>query len=260
MVRGDELDVAPVNLLPEGFEVLLRAQRRRALGDLPESLRVFFGKYQIVGAGLAGYVHPPLAGRRHEGNAPSGAHVDDVQRAAGLPGEQYGAFYGLKLRDDRTRVQVIAHRGAQRPHPAAGKLVRDPLVLRVNEHRETQLGGLRHPFVEREVVGGLEVYRTGGRHERFEPRDASLGEFLQVLQVAGNESAVEREVHHRRGPCEDGFLVEAQGVIGRRVGVQRHLHKGRHASRRQGAGACGEPLPVGAAGFVEVGVGVYGAG
>src|SRR5215208_2116319 len=234
-------------------------ERSGALGDGAELFRVLFGQHQVVRAGLAGDGYTSRPRRHNEGDAPTRAHVHDVQRAAGLLGEEDRPPDRLQLGGHRARVEIVAHRRASFRHGAAGEPARDLVVLRVDEDREPEFRRPLHTLEKCQVVGGLKVLYAAVGHERLEPYHAALRKLVEAPDVAGDKSAPQTEVHERRSFGGGELEVEAFGVEGGRVRVERHLHVGGHASGRQRPGARGEALPVGAARLVEVRVGVNGA-
>src|SRR5215204_5945654 len=259
MIRGDERDVVFEDPLPELLEILVRAQRRGALRARAELLNVLLGQDEVVSARLAGDVDAFGARDRDEGDAPPRADVHDVQRASGLLGEEDRPPDRLQLGGHRARVEIVAHRRASFRHGAAGEPARDLVVLRVDEDREPEFRRPLHTLEKCQVVGDLKVLYAAVGHERLEPHHAALRKLVEAPDVAGDKSAPQTEVHERRSFGGGELEVEAFGVEGGRVRVERHLHVGGHASGRQRPGARGEALPVGAARLVEVRVGVNGA-
>ena len=102
MVRGDDLDIAPGERLPETIDLAPRPQGRSALGNCAEPFQVVLIEQEIVRAGLGRHIKPTGACRGDLGNAATGADVDDMQGAPGLLGEEDGARNRLDLGDCRS--------------------------------------------------------------------------------------------------------------------------------------------------------------
>ena len=84
VVGRDDRDRAREQLRPERLDLDARPQRRRALGERADALRVLVGEQEVVGARLAGHVDATGARLGDEQHRGGRARVDDVQRAAGL--------------------------------------------------------------------------------------------------------------------------------------------------------------------------------
>ena len=106
----------------------------------------------------------------------------------------------------------------------------------------------------------VKVIDAAVTHEGFEANYPPLVEDLEVVEVVGDKTAPQAEVHQRflRGDCK--LLIEGGRRRGRRVGVERHLEDSSDAASRRPARAGFPALPGGAAGLIEVNVGVYDAG
>jgi hypothetical protein len=125
----------------------------------------------------------------------------------------------------------------------------------MDENGKTEAGGLGHRFIERDIVHVSEVLR-GRRHKCLESSHAAFGEHLKLVEVVRLDPTPQREVD-QRGSFRSGELeIEALSVAGGRVGVERHLHEGGYAPRRERSGARREAFPVGAPRLAEVGMSV----
>src|SRR4051794_20514537 len=260
VVGGDERDGAVMERGPEGVALGRRAERRRALGDRAEALGVLLVEHEVVRSRLARGVDAAGARLRHARDAAAGRDVHNVQRAAGLFGEQQRPADRLDLGDRRARAQVVADPGAPLAAGAGGERGRDRLALRVDGDRQAQARGGAHAPQEREGVGHRELGDAAGRHERLEANDAARRELVEALDVVRDEPAPQREVDERGALRGGALAVERGGVDRGRLGVERHVDGGRRAAGGERAGAGLEALPRGAARVVEVHVGVDHAG
>ena len=95
-----------------------------------------------------------------------------------------------------------------------------------------------------------------GAHERFQADHAAVPQCRNLIEIAGDQSAPKREVSMCGSFGSAPLFRERRGVAGRWMRVERHIEKGRGAARGAGAGAGGDAFPVGAAGLVEMHVGI----
>ena len=109
-----------------------------------------------------------------------------------------------------------------------------------------------HPLVQGEVVDAREVVDAAGAHECLEADHAARGEFVHRLDTARDEAAPQRHVDERAALQAAPLLVKRSGGHGRRVGVERHLDRRRRTTGSERPRARLKPLPIGAAGLVEV--------
>jgi hypothetical protein len=86
----------------------------------------------VVGARLARRVHAARPRLGDERDAAAGRDVHDVQRAAGLLGEQQRAADRLDLGDRRARAHVVAYAGPALAAGAGGEAARDRVALGVH--------------------------------------------------------------------------------------------------------------------------------
>ncbi len=117
------------------------------------------------------------------------------------------------------------------------------------------------------LVDGGEAVAAGVDEEALEAGDAGAGEGFEVALVVVDAAAPEGVVDHAlRGGVGaaggGGFALELEGgyVGGLGEAVEGHVDERGEAAGRCGAGGGGETFPVGAAGLVDVGVGVDEAG
>ncbi len=103
---------------------------------------------------------------------------------------------------------------------------------------------------------GRELRDAGVDEEALEAEDAAVVQRSQRAEVAGHRATPEADVDEAL-PLGD-LTLQPQGrhVDGGRDRVQRHVDERGDAAGGGGAGGRGEPLPLGAAGLVDVHVGV----
>jgi hypothetical protein len=141
-----------------------------------------------------------------------------------------------------------------------GRLVEHPGVLGVHDHQPAEARDLGQRGVELVGAQGRELVDARRGEEALEPEDTGLPQRPQVGEVAGHGAAPEAHVHARL--LGRHLLLEAEVVDGGggRDGVQRHVDDRGDAAAGGGRRRRREPLPLGAAGLVDVHVGVDDAG
>ncbi len=183
-----------------------------------------------------------------------------MQRRAGLLGEQDRAAHRLGLRDRRARREVVPHARlpvlARHLRQRAGERV--ALGVRGDDQPGTPRGA--HPLEQRHVVHGGELVQATVAHERLEADHAARRQLVQFRQVQRRQAAPQAEIQPGLRLAQHPFFRESPRVQQRRRGIQRHVQEARRAARRQRARAGVEALPVRAARFVQVHVGVHHAG
>jgi hypothetical protein len=92
--------------------------------------------------------------------------------------------------------------------------------------------------------------------EAFEPEHAGVVQRAQLWHVAGNRATPEPDIDEGLLGRGLAFDFESVGVDGGRDAVERHVDDRGNPSGGGGPGRAGEPFPLGAAGFVDVDVGV----
>ena len=211
-------------------------------------------------AGLGGDVHAARAGLGGQGDATRGAEVHEMQRRAGLLGEEDRAAHRLGLRDRRARREVVPHARAallaSHLRQRAGERV--ALGVRGDDQPGTPRGA--HALEQRHVVCGRELVQATVTHERLEADHAARRQLVQFREVQRRQAAPQAEIQARLRLAVRAFLREGPRVQQRRRGIQRHVQEARRAACRQRARTGLEALPVGAARFVQVHVGVHHAG
>ena len=178
--------------------------------------------------------------------------MHDVQRAAGVGGQRDRAGDRLDLRDHGPGGEVVTDARAARRDRLAGQGCRERVVLGMHEHRQAKGRRGLHAPPERGIVGRLKVVDAAAAHEGLEADHTPGGELGQPIDIARHEAAPEGEV----GPCgaagRGDLGIERRRVERGRGGVQGHVHEQRAAPRCERGGPGRKPLPVAAAGIVEV--------
>ena len=125
-------------------------------------------------------------------------------------------------------------------------------VLCMHDHQAVEGGDLAHGRLELFGVHGRELVDTGVQQEAFEAEDARVVQRTEVTDVAGNGAAPEPDVDMRLGLCGLALHLERGDVDGGRNAVERHVDQRRDSPCGSGPRRAGEPLPLGAAGIVDV--------
>ncbi|MNI69545.1 hypothetical protein D3C73_1253000 [compost metagenome] len=98
------------------------------------------------------------------------------------------------------------------------------------------------------------------QEEALEAENAFVVQRAEVALVARDGTAPESDVNERLVLGDHALLLQAVHGGGGRDGVQRHIDDGGHATGSCGTRGGGEAFPLGAAGLVDVDVGVHQAG
>ena len=257
---GDRLNVARAQFRPQAEPAFLVADRRRALRRRADFDDILFVQQQVMRGRLRGHVDTRGPRRRDERDGLGAADVHKVQRTAGLAGQLEGLRDGGEFNFDGARREiglgVVCAPGLLR----GGEFCDEGLVFRVHCHQQAQLGRPLHAFVERLGVHAGKTGRSAVTHERLYADRAGGFQAGQLVEIARDESAPEREV--RTGPLlgQRPLHAQAGGIEHGWLGVERQIEETRAATRREGGGARREAFPIAAAGFVELHVGVDDAG
>ncbi|KAJ6441077.1 LOW QUALITY PROTEIN: hypothetical protein O9K51_06871 [Purpureocillium lavendulum] len=284
VVRDDGADtrVGGDELLPQAVAVAALADRRAALVARVAAGNLLGRQPEVVEARLGRDVDAARARRPQQRDALRRRQVHDVQRQ--------------RRRQVRQRQDLLDGRRLVRGRPRVEeRLVRRlvlglPLGVAVGAVAVAVGLGGHHLGVEHERRGAVleRVHGEGhvlGRHggelvdlsllvsawsftrrrdstyarldqEALEAADASVDERAQVVGVAGDDAAVEADVDPALAPAGAQLLVEVGDGGGGGDGVEGHVDDGGDAAAGRGARARPEALPLGAAGLVEVDVGV----
>jgi hypothetical protein len=156
--------------------------------DRPEADHVLVRQREEVRGRLPGGVHAARPCLTDERDAFGGAHVHDVQAAAGVGGEGQGARDGLKLGDRRPGVQPAARVAAPGGDGPLGSDGDDGGVLGVHRDERVERGRAAHSLQQRVVVSGPEVRHAGLAHEGLEADDPTRVQRGHVVEVAGHAS------------------------------------------------------------------------
>ena len=117
---------------------------------------------------------------------------------------------------------------------------------------QTELRGAFHPGAQFLFIHRREIIDATVAHERLQTDDATITQCFELLVIAGNQSAPEREIDERLHFGSGALEIETPAIDRGRLCVERHFENGRRAARRCGARAGGESFPLGATRFVEV--------
>ncbi len=251
---GDEL--AGRQGRPERVPVGLVADRRAALEGGVAVRHVLGREGEVVRAGLGRHPDAVLARLAQQRQHGGGGDVQDVDPGAGAAG-------GVQQpRDGRGLGRVGA--GGEEVAVVHAGLLRGGLqhgwVLGVDDRQRADPGLLGEGALQVGLLDVRELVHAGGGEEALEAEDAGPVQRLQVSGVAGDRAAPEAEVDP--GLALGGLPLGVQAVDrgGRRDRVQRHVDDGGDTPGGGGPGGGGEALPLGAAGLVDVHVGVDQAG
>src|SRR5690606_31069823 len=138
-----------------------------------------------------------------------------------------------------------------------GQVVR---VLGVHDQQSVEGGDLGQGAGQPVLVEVRELLDPGGRQERLEAEHPGLVQGPQVLGVVRQGAAPEADVDVRLAGGDPLLGAQVVHRRGGREGVEGHVDEGGDAAGGRGAGGGPEALPLGAAGVVDVDVGVDQAG
>ena len=133
-------------------------------------------------------------------------------------------------------------------------------VLGVDDHEGVEGLELGHVLLHLVRFEVRELVHAGVQQEALEAEDAFVMQAAEVGLVARDGAAPEADVHKRLVLGHLALELEAFHGGGGRDGVQRHVDDGGDAAGGGCPGGGGEALPLGAAGLVDVDVGVHQAG
>jgi hypothetical protein len=142
------------------------------------------------------------------------------------------------------------------PAVGVGRAVDGPGVLGVDDQQPVEAGQRRQVGVQARRVQRRELLNAGVEQEALEPEHAGVVQAAQLPQVARDRPTPEAHVDEALALGALALDLEGGHVHGRRDRVQRHVDDGGHAAGGGGPGGGREPLPLGAAGLVDVHVGV----
>ena len=168
---------------------------------------------------------------------------------AGLSGEQRRALNGLDLGDGGTR-----RRNARASGPdgvATSSSLSACTATGSDEPRR-----FAQPVEQRPIVGARKLASPDEHMNALKPDDPVGGHACHVADVAGHQSAPQREVGDGRRFERRALAVEVRRRDGAGRRVERHVEEQRAAAGRQRAAAGGRSFPFGAARLVEVDVDV----
>lgn len=106
----------------------------------------------------------------------------------------------------------------------------------------------------------VELIDARGREEAFEAGCAVAGEGGEFGCVAGDDAGPEGDIDGAGVVRSAGFFDECRGSGGGGDAVERHIDEGGDSASRGGCGGGFEAFPIGAAGVVDVDVGIDEAG
>ncbi|MNY18009.1 hypothetical protein D3C86_1513600 [compost metagenome] len=111
MIRGDQLDPAVSQHLPQLLLLLQAAQRRRAFSQRSQLLQAVLAQNQVMGAGFRRHIKPAELGFVNHFNRSCGADMHKMQPAARAFTVQQRSRHGLQLSFRRTGGGKITRSG-----------------------------------------------------------------------------------------------------------------------------------------------------
>ena len=201
---------------------------------------------------LGGDVDPIGARRVDERNALGAAHVHDVQRAASFSGEFERGANRRQFDLDGPRCEVGFRVGLALRLLLGGQLRREGVIFGVHRDDHLQLRGALHAFEQRLLVDARKTVDATGAHEGLEADGARFAQTGEFVEVQRREPTPEREIDARFLLGERTLLTQPRSIEDRRLGIERHVEKGRAPARRERRRTGGQPFPIGAAGLVEM--------
>ena len=246
------VDGAVLQALPQGPAVVLLAQRRAALvlgGAVGDELG---GEGEVVRAGLDGDPDAVALGGADGGQGLGGGQVEDVDPGAGLACGDEDLLDGGVLRGAGPGGQE----GGVPVGDALGRLGQDAGVLGVDDEHGVERGELGEDLPDAVVaeVAVLVEARVGG--EALEPEDAPVPQGRHLVDIARDGASPEADVDREQAPGGLHLGLEAGDRRRGRARVQRHVDDGGDAPGQGRPGGALVALPGGAAGLVDVHVGV----
>ncbi len=119
---------------------------------------------------------------------------------------------------------------------------------------------MRQRGAELGFVDHGEAFDAGVDEEAFEARNSGGGQCSDVLLVVGDDSAPGGPIDMAFALRGGALLFECGDSRGLGQAIERHVDERGVAAGRRGAGRGLEAFPLGAAGFVDVNVGIDEAG
>jgi hypothetical protein len=182
--------------------------------------------------------------------------VDDVCSPPGIPGARDQPFDGRFLRYSRpgreeAGVSRAARVGGRRDHVG---------VLGVRDEQSVEGRDLGEHSSQCGVVQRRELRHAGVEQEALETDDAGVVQRAQMVEVARNGAAPERDVGRDLVSRCLPFHLQRLDRGGRRDRVEGHVDDRRDATGDGRPGGAGEAFPLGPAGLVDVHVAVHQTG
>ena len=209
---------------------------------------------QVVRAGLDGEPHAvALGGGDHRQRVRAG-QVQDVRAGTGPS----GAFDDLGDGEcSRRRAGRDARKSAYRS-PSARRCTVDAVgVLGVHDHQRVERRRSRAvPARSSSGSSGGNSSTPDASRKHLKPNTPASCSARRSRHVAGNRAAPEPDVDVAPARPPLALDLERVDVDGRRDAVERHVDDRRDPAGGGRPGRGGEPLPLGAAGLVDVDVGV----
>ena len=82
---------------------------------------------------------------------------------------------------------------------------RDRFAFRVDGNGQSQRLRLLHTAIKRQIVDARKILDAAVGHEGFESDDAAIGQFLQSIEIARDQSAPQRKIRQRASAGFCGF-------------------------------------------------------
>ena len=256
MVGHNAVDGSVQQPLPEPLPVAFLPDRRAALERGGPVRNLLGSQREVVRTGLHRHRHPFRPGRSNHGQRPGVGQVQDVHPRTRAP-------RGVEHQRDRPLLR-LRRPGRQEPGVTAarrgGRGVEHGRILGVDDHQRPQPGQLGQVPFQLLRVQVRKLVHARMHQEALEPEHPGLVQRRQLGGVARDGPAPEPHIHER---LRCGHLLLGPQRRHRHRGrnaVQRHVDQGGHPAGRRRPGRGREPLPLGAAGLVDVHVRVHQAG
>ena len=130
----------------------------------------------------------------------------------------------------------------------------------MDQKRQAGAGEVRSGGSEFGFVDAIEAFEARLGEEAFEAANTCFRERLEVVGVVAGDSTPCCPVDEALAVSGCALDFESRDRCSRGKAVERHVDQRGVAAGGGGAGGCGEALPLGAAGLVDVDVGVDKAG
>ena len=205
VVRGDVVDGAVLEALPQGPAVVVLAQRRTALvlgGAVGDELG---GEGEVVRAGLDGDPDALPLGGADGRQGLGGGQVEDVRPGAGVACGVEHPLDGGVLRGAGPGGQE----GGVLVGDPLGRLGEDPGVLGVDDEHGVELGERGEDPSDLVVVEVAVLVEARVGREALEAEDAPVPQGRQLVDIARDGAAPEADVDREpaRGRCHLGLEV-----------------------------------------------------